>query len=47
MGNYPVTKICHNPEHVNNGIIILLTTFDGNMNSVHVSLYTELSVHKN
>lgn len=41
MGNnFPAMKICHNPEHVNSGIIILLTTLDGNMNSVHVSLCT-------
>lgn len=45
--NFAVRKSCHKPEHVNGRIIILLTTSDGNMNSVHVSLCTELSIHKN
>lgn len=45
--NFAVRKICHKPEHVNGGIIILLITSDGNMNSVRVSLCAELSMHKN
>lgn len=45
--NFAVRKICHKPERVNGGIIILLTTLDGNVNSVRVSLCTELSIHKN
>lgn len=45
----PVLKICHNPEQnpVNSNIIILLTTSDGNINSVRVSVGTELSIRKN
>ena len=37
--NLPVMKISHNAEHVNSGIIILLTTLNGNMNSVHMSVH--------